>query len=40
MKIIESYLTKNRCYQAGKAIIAKGLMHSAVGAINECMDAG
>lgn len=31
MKIIESYLTKNRCYQAGKAIIAKGLMLHSVG---------
>ena len=31
MKIIESYLTKNRCYQAGKAITVKGLMLHSVG---------
>ncbi len=31
MKIIESYLTKNRCYQAGKEIIVKGLMLHSVG---------
>lgn len=31
MKIIESYLTKNRCYQAGKTIIVKGLMLHSVG---------
>lgn len=31
MKIIETYLTKNRCYQAGKKITVKGLMLHSVG---------
>ncbi len=31
MKIIESYLTKNRCYTAGKKITIKGLMLHSVG---------
>ncbi|MCI8672015.1 MAG: N-acetylmuramoyl-L-alanine amidase [Lachnospiraceae bacterium] len=31
MKIIESYLTKNRCYQAGRKIAVKGLMLHSVG---------
>lgn len=31
MKIIQSYLTKNRCYQAGKKITVKGLMLHSVG---------
>ena len=31
MKVIGSYLTKNRCYQAGKKITVKGLMLHSVG---------
>ena len=31
MKIIQSYLTKNRCYQAGRKIAVKGLMLHSVG---------
>ncbi len=31
MKIIQSYLTENRCYQAGRKIAVKGLMLHSVG---------
>ena len=31
MKIIESILTKNRCYQNGRKITVKGLMLHSVG---------
>ena len=31
MKIIESLLTKNRCYQKGEKIVVKGLMLHSIG---------